>query len=156
MRRAIRTTLKSSIAVIRQLAALKGTAGEQFHLFGLSAVFRPSNSCVVRFQVRHSWILDVFYILTHFVQNRPNEISKVAHLMKYEFGYVFIILDEGCLRKSSYIFTVFKVLVLYDREKNRRCSSKPEGPTPVIPNHMFDLLAPELFFLILAHTVYKM
>ena len=117
MRRAIRMTLKSSIAVICQLAALKGSAGAQFHLFGLTAVFRPSIWCTLHFQVCHSWILGVFYIRTHFVQNRPNEISKVAHLMKYEFGYVFFILDEGCLRKSSYIFAVFKVLVLYDREK---------------------------------------
>jgi hypothetical protein len=33
-----------------------------------------------------------------------------------KIGYLFIILDEGCLRKSSYIFAVFKVLILYDRE----------------------------------------
>ena len=32
--------------------------------------------------------------------------------MKYEFGYVFIILDEGCMRKSSYIFAVFNLLAL--------------------------------------------
>jgi len=109
-------TLKSSIAVVCQLAALKGSAGAHFHLFGLTAVFRPSISCALHFQVRRSWILDVFHILTHFVQNRPHEVSKVAHLMKYEFGYLFIISDEGCLRKSSYNFAVFKVLILCDRE----------------------------------------
>ena len=60
-------------------AALKGSAKAQFHLFGLAAVFRSSISCALHFQVRHSWILDVFHILTHFIQNRPHEISKVAH-----------------------------------------------------------------------------
>jgi hypothetical protein len=109
-------TLKSSIAVVCQLAALNGSAGAQFHLFGLTAVFRPSISGALHFQVRRSWILDVFHILTHFVQNRPHEISKVAHLMEYDFGYIFIILDEGCLRKSNYIFAVLKVLILCDRE----------------------------------------
>jgi len=54
--------------------------------------------------------------LTHFGQNRPHEISKVAHLMKHEFGYLLIILDEGCMRKSSYIFAVLKVLISCDRE----------------------------------------
>ena len=116
MRRATRITLKSSITVLCQLAALKGSAEAQFHLFGLTAVFRPSISCALHFQVRRSWILDVFHILTHFVQNRPHEISKVAHLIKYEFGYLFIILEEGSLRKSNYIFALFKVLILCDRE----------------------------------------
>jgi hypothetical protein len=87
MRRATRVTLKSSIAVVCQLAALKGSAGAQCYLFGLTAVFIPSISCALQFQVCHSWILDVFHILTHFIQNRPHEIPKVAHLMKHEFGY---------------------------------------------------------------------
>lgn len=107
-------TLKSSIAVVCQLAGLKGSAGAQFHLFGLTAVFRPFISCALHLQVRHSWILDVFHILTHFVQNRPHEVSKVAHLIKYEFRYLFIILNEECLRKSNYIFAVFKILILCD------------------------------------------
>ena len=36
--------------------------------------------------------------------------------MKHEFGYLLIILDEGCMRKSSYIFAVLKVLISCDRE----------------------------------------
>jgi hypothetical protein len=101
-------TLKSSIAVVCQLAALKGSAEAQFRLFGLTALFRPS-------------------ILTHFVQNRPREISKVAHLMEYDFGYIFIILDEGCLRKSNYIFAVFKVLILCDRETTEAVAQNLEA-----------------------------
>ena len=134
MRRAARMTLKFSIAVVWQLSALKGSAGAQFYLFGHTVVFQPSISCALRLQVRLSWILGVFLFLTYFVRHRPNEISKVANLMKFVFGCAFVTLDEGCLRKSNYIFRrIWSTQFMWPRN-NRSYSTKPEGPKPIIPN----------------------
>jgi hypothetical protein len=113
-------TLKFSIAVVWQLAALKGSAGAQFYLFGHTVVFQPSISCALRLQVRLSWILGVFHFLTYFVRHRPNEIIESGKFNEICIWLCIRHFRRGVSEKIELHFSPYLKYSVYVTEKQQK------------------------------------